>query len=279
MNTVAAKTAPVIIWIVAFFMGFCDIPVAASTYFKHSYKHPKAGASYIDLYQAIMNASTTHTLPKSTQAPIVFQTKPKAFESTDELNGSDDPFYLMEELRTLQNIDVELLEQETDWCLISYYYKLYWVQLFRLCCTLVVFVFLVICYGRIYRELKRSNDPASRPRSQSYSNSHSMTLRRRASVASTSSSSHSGTVSSRRSSKKFIMTTVLLLSAFAICWIPLIIFEIVNTPELKENAVSVSFKAMPHKHHVLQHLFNSIFLMYPLLDAIICVTRVVLVRK
>ena len=123
---------------------------------------------------------------------------------------------------------------DRNWCMFSNSKKI-WMELFVVFCTVVCFFFLVIYYGKIYKTVANNN------------------VR-------------------KRGIRKLVFTTALLLGNFALCWCPLVIFEITMWAVVSRGN-STPQGGHPESLLTLHNVCNTLFLSHPFLDPIVYVAR------
>ena len=130
----------------------------------------------------------------------------------------------------------------SSWCEMILKNKI-WHESIGTAITLLSFFFLAFFYGRIIRQMLQRN---------------------------------------RRIFREWIWNTVLLLGAFMICWLPYMILEFLaiivayHTNKYGPKSSRFSFSEDLLEVH---NIFHSLYLMFPLLDPILHVTRVSAVKK
>ena len=125
-----------------------------------------------------------------------------------------------------------------------------WLEIFVMVLTVACFIFMLLCYGAIFNKL---------------SNRHKgKTLKR-----------------PNNGRSKLVFTTMLFLVAFAVCWLPLMIYDIAmlfltqTDPVQNDEDVVESF----HRFYVFGKFLNSLMMTYPLIDPIIYAYRIPAVKR
>ena len=86
--------------------------------------------------------------------------------------------------------------------------------------------------------------------------------------------------------EKSVSTTIVLIAAFIFCWVPFALFELVMLLifTVTKPKISESLKTAAHGESfikisfIVQYIFNSILMMYPLVDAVIYSIRIPIVK-
>ena len=110
-----------------------------------------------------------------------------------------------------------------NWC--TFYIKnKVWLEFTVMTLTLACFIFLIICYGRIFKEVFVRIEP------------------------------------SERNTRKLVMTTFLLLGAFTVCWLPFMIFEFTMIIVLRQDTARNKSRTLEGSHSFLIiHNSKSLF--------------------